>query len=547
MTNTLFKIDRKSIPSNPGVYIYKNKNKEIIYIGKAKNLKNRVSSYFSQKHENSPKTQFLVRNIADVEFIVTNNEIEALLLENKLIKKNKPKYNIFLKDSKTYAYLKITEENIPKLISTRKVIDNGEYFGPFPDAQARVQLQDLTVRIFKLVTSKTYSTKSKLNYEIGLAPAKSLDEIDKEEYLKNIEEAKLFLRGKNINKIIKKLTDEMNDFKESQKYELAIEKRKQIDAINYLNEKQNVDLIKDFDQDVIAQMSNIKDNKSVFILLKVSKGVISDKREFKFEYDEGLFEEFIKMYYSQNYVPREIIVSDSFWKNDEEKEVFEKYLTNQRGSKVILTNPKIGDKVSLINLAKENAKLSLVSQNNILKIIKEKLKLPVIPNTIECFDISNLGSEHIVAGMTRWVNEKPDKDNYRKYQIKSFKGYNDDFKAMREVVYRRYNAIKEKREVNGVFPDLIIIDGGKGQLSSACESLKKLGLEIAIISIAKGSKRDKNEIYFPNETEPVIFDDNSKMMLFLRQVRDSVHNYVISYNRKKRQMQFQKEITTKNS
>lgn len=529
----MFKPERSSIPNKPGVYIYKDKYGHTIYIGKAKNLRNRVYSYFSQDHSNSIKTRFLVKNICDAEYIIVDNEIEALLLENKLIKKNKPKYNIILKDSKTYAYIKITDDEIPTIVITRKVTKGGTYFGPFTDGTLRNEIFELTVKIFKLVTNKTYSTKSKLNYEIGIAPAPSLKEINKENYLESIKEAKQFLKKRNTKSIIKRLSDEMHKAKENNKFEEALEKKKQIEAILYLEEKQRIDLQKDYDQDVLVKI--IDEEKAIFSLFNISKGVISGKKDYSFDNDDEVFESFLKMYYSTNYIPKEIIINEEL-----DKDILEEYLSKLRGSKVILSNPQKGEKLSLVKLALDNAKLN-TGDNNVLKLIKDSLNLPKVPNIIECFDMSNLGKDYLVGAMTRWVNQKPDKEGYRKYEIKSFKNKNDDYAAMREVIYRRYRGIKEGSEKVD-YPDLIIIDGGKGQLHSALESLEKLGLEIPMISIAKGSKRDKNEIYLIDKDEPLVFDDNSKMMLFLRLVRDSVHNYVLSYNKQKRQMRLNEEM-----
>ena len=530
----MIKPERKSLPSKSGVYIFKDKNNSIIYIGKAKNLKNRVSSYFSQNHAKSPKTQFLVKNISNIEYIITDNEIEALLLENKLIKKHKPKYNISLKDAKTYAYIKITNEEIPKIVTSRKITDNGTYFGPFTDGYLRIQLINLVIKIFKLITNKTYSTKSHLNYDIGIAPARTLREVDKEKYLKNIMEAKKFLLGKNTKKIITNLTNEMLKAKENMQYETALEYKNQIESINHLLEKQKVDQIKNYDQDVIALIKH--NSKAIITLFNIKKGVIQGKEDFSFDYDEEILESFIKMYYSQNYIPKEIIINKEFWQNKEEKKIIEEYLSKNKKQKVIISTPQRGEKLSLIKLAIKNAELK-IQNKNILEIIKETLKLRTKPTIIECFDISNLGKEHIVAAMTRFYNSKPDTNNYRKFEIKSFKGKNDDFKAMKEVIYRRYKRLKDE---NKEMPNLIIIDGGKGQLNAALESLKKLKLQLPIISLAK----KEEEIFLQNQENPLIIDKNSEMMLFIRNIRDTTHNYVISYNKKKREIKFRKETNS---
>ena len=256
------------------------------------------------------------------------------------------------------------------------------------------------------------------------------------------------------------------------------------------------------------------------------------------ENEDKLFENFISMYYSQTPVPKEILVNLEFWQSQDDKEVLEKYLFRKRGSKVILHKPLRGEKKHLVELAQKNAELNF-GDKNVLHEVKKKLDLPKLPRVIECFDMSNLGHEYLVGAMTRWVDLKPDKNGYRRFEIKTVKGKQDDFAAMREVVFRRYSRLKDQQDK---LPDLIIIDGGKGQLGVALDALETLKLTIPIISIAKGEKRDRNEIHMPNKERPFIFDDNSKMMLFLRNVRDSVHNYVIAYNRKKREMKLKEEM-----
>lgn len=517
----------KSLPKNPGVYIFRDRFENIIYIGKAKNLKNRVKSYFSSDHRNSPKTQFLVKNISDLEFIIVDNEVEALLLENRLIKRNKPKYNIDLKDSKTYAYIKITDDKIPKIISARKVTQKGTYFGPYVDGTSRRELIRLVVEIFGMITNTTYSTRSQLNYDIGLAPAPSIDKVDREKYLERLDDVKNFLNG-NTSKVLKLLNKEMQEAINVQKYEVAAERKRQIEAINHLNEKQNVDLIKGYDQDVIVMLHN--SNRAVIELFNISKGVISGKKTFRFEYDEELFESFIKMYYSQNSVPKEVIINTEL----EDVYLLEEYLAKNRGLKVNITLPKKGDKLKLIKLVEKNAKLN-ISENKILKEMKDKLKLPKIPNVIECFDMSNLGKDYLVGAMVQFVDSKPNKEEYRKFEIKSFSGRNDDFAAMKEVLYLRYKKLKDGKLS---LPDLIIIDGGKGQLSSAIDSLRELRLSIPIIALAK----KEEEIFMLGSKESLKFNRNSDMMLFIRSVRDEVHRFVISYNRKKREMRLRDEI-----
>lgn len=518
----------KNLPKTCGVYIFKDKTDVIIYIGKAKNLKNRVSSYFLNKHENSPKTKVLVKNIVKIDYILVDTELEALLLENKLIKKNKPKYNLDLKDSKTYAYIKITDEKIPKIMFTRKITKTGDYFGPYASSEIRRELFFLVTKIFGIITKNTFSNKSTLNYQIGLSPAKSIDEINIEEYNKNLKIAKDFLLGKNAKEIISKLKEKMQIASKSEDYEIALEIKKQIETIENSFEKQKVDLIKKHDQDIIVLVENKIENKGIIFILNISKGTITSKKDYKLEYTENLLEEFIKTYYSNNTIPNEIIINQ---KLSEEKESIEKYLEKISGHKVEIITPQKGEKLELVKLCEKNA-LNLI-KNDPLKEIQVNLKLPQIPKIIECFDMSNFGKNDLVGAMTRWINLKPDKSGYRKYEIKNFRGKNDDYASINEVITRRYSKLKEEHLE---LPNLIIIDGGKGHLSTAHEALTKLNLDIPIISIAKGKNRYKNEIYLIGNDEPLTFDNNSEMMLTLRKIRDSVHNFVISYNRSKRKI-----------
>lgn len=529
----MFKPIRNKIPTNPGVYIYKNSEGKIIYIGKAKNLRNRVMSYFTSDHRTSPKTRLLVRNIADFEFIIVNSEVEALLLENRLIKKNKPKYNIFLKDSKTYAYIKITDEKFPRILSTRLLKKDGTYFGPYTDASIRRELIQLAVKLFNVRTCRTLPKKACLNYHIGLCTAPCIDNVNEKEYSKQIEKAKKFLKG-NTKGLISELEREMKIYSSEMKFEFALELRNKIEAIKFLSQKQNVENIKEHDEEVISKV--VKDDKVLFFLFKISRGVITSKREFRFDNSEDIFLEFVKIYYSQHDLPKEIILSEKIWSSEDEKANLEKYLTQMKGSKVIITNPKIGRKAKLIELATKNANIN-IKEKTVLEEIKEKFNLPEIPTIIECFDMSNLGKDYLVGALVRWENGVRVPELSRKFQIKSFGGKNDDYASMTEVVYRRYRGILEKRE-SVELPNLIIIDGGPGQLNAALKSLERLNLKIPIISLAK----KEEEIFVPGRDLSYKFDKNSKMMLFIRSIRDSVHNYVVSYNRKKRSMRLKESM-----
>jgi excinuclease ABC subunit C len=524
------KIINLSLPNNPGVYLFKNKEDKIIYVGKAKNLKKRVSSYFNASNK-STKTQFLLKNIQDIEFIVVDNEVEALLLENKLIKKHNPKYNILLKDSKTYSYIILTNEKFPRIYSTKRKAISGKYFGPYTDGSSRREIVELCNKLFKLRTCKNLPKRACLQYHIGLCSAPCINQVTSEEYSNQVNQARTFLQG-DTKPTLNKLKQDMKKASKNQLYEIAFDKKRQIQAITILEEKQKVDLIKKIDQDVIGCVEN--DFETIISLFSIKKGVITGKKEFKFNKLEEIKQEdtllnFIKMYYSQEYIPQEIIVSQEVWENKNEKSILEQYLEKIKGFKVKLTFPKKGNSKKLVELANKNAYYKL--ENKVLKDIQQKLNLSTLPRVIECFDISNLGYDYLVGGMVQFVNAIPNKSEYRKFEIKETKLKNDDFASMREVIFRRY---KRQLDENRPMPDLIIVDGGLGQLNVSLDVLKQLGLHIPLIGLAKREE----EIYIPYENNPLTFNKNSSMMLLLRQIRDSTHNFVISYNRKKRTMKF---------
>ncbi len=531
------KPDLSTLPKNPGCYLYKDESGTIIYIGKAKNLLNRVRSYFSNSDQHSVKTKHLVNRIRFIDWIVVDSEMEALLLENNLIKKHYPKYNIDLKDNKRYAYIKITGESFPRILTTRKVSKDGIYFGPYTDGYQRVQLIRTAVSIFKLRTCNTMPKHACLNFHIGICSAPCIKEISKEDYLKQVEEAKEFLKG-NVAFTKKRLQEEMKEYSKKLLFEKALERKKQLEAIDGIFEKQNVERIEKFDQDVIAF---VKHNEEVIVdIFTIARGVIMGKQEYHLEYSEEVYEEFIKRYYSGRQIPREIIINAQVFITAEDltgeknKSIIEEFLATLRNGPVSIIIPERGEKKSLIELAEKNAVMNL-EENKTLRELQEALNLSGYPKVIECFDISNLGSEHIVAAMTRFIDGRKDRSGYRKFKIQSTAGKQDDFAAMGEVVYRRYKRLKNERSE---YPDLIIIDGGLGHLNMALRSLKHLGLKIPIIALAK----QEEEIYTPNDKVPLKFDKNSKMMLLLREIRDSVHDFVLGYNKKRREMKMRGEF-----
>src|SRR3989344_1393964 len=524
------KVDYKEIPANPGVYIFRDKGFEIIYIGKAKSLRKRVSSYFSKKNHFA-RTALMISRIESIDWVVVDSEFEALLLENNMIKKHSPKYNIDLKDSKTFAYIKLSGDEFPRIFSTRKVTTDGKYFGPYVDGFARVQLVNLAVQLYKIRTCTTLPKKACLNYHIGLCTAPCIGNITNEQYALQVKGATDFLKGNREN-AISQLQNEMKQASSELKFEKALEKKHQLESILHLDERQKVELVKDYDQDIIALVRN--GEKALIEMFTISRGVISGKKEFAFDFHDGLLEEFITRYYSGNKVPNEIVVNEMFWGNESGKETIEGYLTHLRGGTVTILLPKKGDKLGLIRLAEKNATINM-GEGSVLSEIKDALNLPAPARIIECFDISNLGYDYIVGAMVRFVDSRPDKRGYRKFKVRSVEGKNDDFAAMAEVVFRGYYRLQKE---DSQMPDLIIIDGGVGQLSAALGSLGRLGLKIPIIALAKQNE----EIFLPGIEESKKFEKNGRMMLFIRSVRDAVHKFVLGYNRKRRQMRLRDQF-----
>ena len=526
----------RKIPSGPGVYMFRDSAGNIIYIGKSKDLKKRVSSYFTRTED--PKTRELVRKISDAEFIVVASELEALLLENRLIKTHKPHYNISLKDSSTYPYIKVTGEKFPRIISTRVIKDGGSYFGPYVDSLLKNYLLEMANKSFGIRTCRKMPRRECLNYHIGICCAPCIKKVSQRDYMRRIMQAKQFLSGNN-NDMKQSLTEKMKEDSVKMRYEAALEKRKQLEVMERMRQRQRIENVKDFDQDVIAYASG--GGKHLFEVFFVRKGLITNRKEFFVapvfeETVDEIFENFTKTYYSGNEIPSEIIVSRKFWADEKSRMSMERYLSRIAGRASRLVFPVSGERHDLVMLAQSNAEVRVGGK--LLSEISNNLGLPQIPVTIECFDVSSLSYDHIVGSMVRFVDGQNDKGNYRKFAIRGFSGRNDDFAAMKEIVHRRYSRLlKEDRAM----PDLIVVDGGRGQLSAAMDALHSLGLKIPVIGIAK-----KNEdIFTASSDEPLRFARNSPMMLFLRSVRDEAHRFAIGYNRKRREMRLRTDAESR--
>lgn len=506
-------IDLNPVPENPGCYLFKDNSGRIIYIGKAKNLKKRVSSYF-QKKQTDPKTEAMLNKTDSIDFIITDNEIEALILENSLIKKNQPKYNIDLKDSKNYAYIQLTDEDYPRLLITRKKTGKGKFYGPFTSAQERDYVIEFLNKTFKLRTCNKIHKKPCLRHHINLCTAPCTGTVTGEEYNQAIEKVKMILSGK-INEASDSLNKEMLLYSGNLNFEKAMDLKNQINALTALSARQNVDREKKYNEDILNYV--IRNGKVYMVLFNIFRGVLSNKNEFVFDYTPDFLEEFIVRYYSEHEIPGELILPHGI---DDSLVLF---LEVKKKSKVKVTVPEKGDKKQLLDLVMKNIEISFFGDLVKLEELKNKLHLKNNPAVIECFDISHLSGTSTVGSMIQFRNSKPDKNNYRRFKIKTVEGI-DDVSAIAEVVRRRYLRLKNE-SLN--FPDLIIIDGGIGQLNSALNELNKLGLKIPVISIAKKFE----EIYVPNLRHTIKLNKKEKALQFIQEIRDEAHRFAIKYNR----------------
>lgn len=515
----------ENLPKKPGVYIMRDANDEIIYIGKAKNLINRVRSYFREKLDR-PKTQILMSHFDSLEYIVTNSEKEALILEATLIKKHRPRYNVQLKDDKRYPYVKITNEKYPRLIITRNITKNGIYYGPFTDVTSVKKTVKFLKSLFKIRTCRNMDGPC-LNSQIDLCYAPCSGEISKEEYDEIINKIDLFFQGK-YSVIVKNLKKEMAEAAENEQFEKAAVLRDQITSIKEIMEKQFVDLVDDdLDQDVIAIAPN--DNEVVVIIMPIRNGKIVGRDDFlmsgsQYESNSEILFAFIQQYYGFNrHIPKQILLNEPI----DDTELLEEWLSDLRGNKVYIKVPMKGVKLRLVNMAQKNAEIikhQKKSMENSLIELKKYLKLDKLPRIIEGYDISNISGKFAVGSKVSFKDAKPNKKKYKRFKIET-PGPND-FAMMKELLTRRLKMIDTDEE-----PDLIVIDGGKGQLGMACEVLDELNLaHIPIIGLAK----EFEEIYIPNSKRPIIIPKNNKALHLLQQVRDESHRFAITYHRKLR-------------
>ena len=506
-------ISQDSLPHLPGCYIFTDGQGTVIYVGKARDIKKRVSNYF-QKQDHGPRTQALISAAKGLEFIVTNTEVEALLLENTLIKKHLPRYNIKLKDSSRYACIVLTEERFPRIRISRKASGEGSFFGPFTSARERTFVYRLIRKTFGLRTCKRLPKRACLHYHLGHCTGPCIGKIDEADYQAKVLRAASALGGKT-GELVESLQREMGELSARQEFERAIELRDEIAALQRLQDRQQVEQSRKYDQDVLSYQV---DDYSVFLMLfKVYRGTLEGKEDYVFARSENFLEEFLVQYYSEREPPDELILDELL------EQSLVDFLTHVKGKKVRVTVPKQGEKKDLLELAKKNMEIGFFGDKMKLQALQEALRLPKSPQVIECFDISHLAGTFSVGSMVQFRGGRPDKSNYRHFKIKSVRGV-DDFASIAEIVRRRYSRLKEEKQE---LPDLIVIDGGKGQLSSALAELRELRLKIPIISLAKGEE----EIYVPGLDGPLQIKRNEKASLYVQEIRDEAHRFAIAYNR----------------
>lgn len=552
----------RSLPTQPGVYLYKNAEGEVIYVGKANSLRARVRSYLLDAAVADAKTGSLMRDAADVDYIVVDNAAEALALENNLIKRHKPRFNILLRDDKTYPYIKLTRERFPRVYVTRRLQkDGGRYYGPYFPANLAHRTVDLIHRSFLIPSCKVdltrYHTRACLQYYIKrcLGPCVK-DLTTPEAYAEAIRDVQLFLEGRQSD-LARSLQSRMESAAQNEQFELAAKYRDLISTVAQLQDKQRIAAADGDDTDVFGY--HFENEMLAVNLFHVRGGRILDRREFFWEelperepgasFQPGeFFSALLKqIYIDQQYVPQAIFVPVEGF---EDRAELEALLTqkrrdisgNPRAGMVQIATPQRGDKRSLMDLASQNAKQSYDQRFRVMKpaaraiqeALQDVLTLPELPKRIECFDISHIQGAETVASMVVWENGAMKKSDYRKFIIRTVDGV-DDFASMREVIIRRY---KRLRDAEAPLPSLILIDGGIGQLHAAAQALE----EVAVTNQPLASIAKKEEIIYVHgqEDEPVILDRHSPVLHLVQMIRDESHRFAVTFHRKRRQMRDRK-------
>ena len=554
--NSILENKLKHLPAKPGVYQFKSDNDKVIYVGKARNLRNRVKSYFQSRSINA-KTDALLKKINDVELVVTDSEIEALVLENNLIKELKPRYNIDLKDDKSFPFIKITNEPFPQIYSTRRVVKDGsKYFGPYTSVKSMKSALRMINQIFRIrsckydINDETIAKKKYklcLDYHINKCDGPCEGLISEAEYNNMVQEVIKVIRGKTDD-LIKELETRMENASKQTDFEKAAEIRDKLQQLKIISSKQKV-VSNDFeDRDVISVAYEGKD--SACSIFNIRSGKLVGKKQLKLSLKGGeelpeIYNSAIKFYYSEHTeIPKELL----FEVEPTDAELLREWLNLRAERKVKFIIPQRGELKSLVKMCKQNALLQLKEiqiqkmkrEGNVpyaLSALQRDLRLDNLPKKIECFDISNLQGTDSVASMVVFVNGKPKKSLYRKFIIKEVEGP-DDFASMKEVIRRKYTRALENKDD---LPNLIMVDGGKGQLSSAVEVLNNLGLKhIPVIGLAKRLE----EVFFPQKSEAESIPKTSSGLKLLQQIRDEAHRFAITFHRKRRSKRtFTTELT----
>jgi len=542
------------LPTSPGVYIYKDNHDRILYVGKAKRLRNRVRSYFQKISNLAGRTQVMVSKIADLEVIVTDSEAEALILESTLIKKHQPRYNVLYRDDKTYPYVCISNEERPRIYPTRTVIKDGSsYYGPYDHVGHMRRMLDAIRDSFGLCTCACSSrTVDKTRgvpkwhscFDDYLDDCSGDWELDT--YRDAIDKAKRMLNGKT-DELVRELKAEMEIASDALEFEKAARLRDAVQAVNRYSQKMKMVADKKVNRDLFALYTDEEIDMACGVLFKIREGKLIGKFHRYIKNVEGLpngdiLQSFVEDYftasgtYGAGLIPDEVYVSHAL---PDDEPLFE-YLWEQRGKKVPIKHPKVGEKKQLVRMAISNAKLLLGEKKlelekarreripHSVKELKEHLNLDRLPRRIECFDNSNLQGSDPVASMVCFVDAQPRKSAYKRFNIKTVEGP-DDFASMKEIVARRYKRVMEEEQH---IPDLIIVDGGKGQLSSAVEALKEIGFygEVPVIALAKRLE----EVFIPGRHDPIMIPKTSSSLKLIQRLRDEAHRFAITFHRNKR-------------
>ena len=551
------KIDR--LPTNPGVYLFKDKKGTILYVGKAGNIRHRVSSYFHKPTGKDLKTLAMLEKVTDIDTMVTDTEKEAFILENNLIKIHHPRYNVKLRDDKNYPCLKLSmEEAFPTLTIVRRIKKDGSlYFGPYPSATSLRETLRLIRRLFPIRTCRDTKFSGRLrpciNYEMDRCSGPCCGKIDRDQYLDIVRQVRMFLEGKNKD-LVESLKKKMEEESEQLRFERAAKIRDQIEYIEHVIEKQKIVSTDFVDQDVIG--FHRQDHTFIVHPLFIRGGKLLGGKGFTFPSkglpDEEVLSSFLHQYYHEGkFIPEQILIPKAI----PEQSLIEEWLTDQKGKRVRIFVPMKGEKKHLLEMARENAEQYLLEKDELereegrlLEVLKEKLHLKKTPRRIEAFDISNLQGGNAVGSMVFFENGKASKERYRHFKIKTIEGA-DDYGMMYEVLLRRYQKAVEKDDL----PDLVLLDGGRGQLNVALEVFKELKIkEVDLISLSKekvveGSRvsrlrKTEEKVFHPQYKEPFILGRHSPILHLLDRIRDEAHRFAITYHKKVRKRETIKSV-----